>query len=76
LIASPYDIFELEADGVLWLGTADTLAAAKGRAQQMAKSSSRRYLILDQTTGSRIVVGADGQVANSADSAGLTGASR
>lgn len=56
----PLDIFETDADGgVLWLGAAASVAAAKARIEKLERSSPSEYLILDQITGDkvRIVLG-------------------
>jgi hypothetical protein len=52
----PYDIFRIESKGVLWCGAAATVETAKDRIQKLADSSPGSYLILNQTTGHRIVM--------------------
>jgi hypothetical protein len=53
----PYlDIFRIESSGVLWCGAVITVETAKDRIQKLADSSPGSYLILNQTTGQRIVV--------------------
>ena len=52
----PYDIFRIESSGVLWCGAVATVETAQERIQQLADSSPGSYLILNQTTGHRIVV--------------------
>ncbi|HXM16681.1 MAG TPA: hypothetical protein VN933_15660 [Candidatus Eremiobacteraceae bacterium] len=53
----PYlDIFRIESSGVLWCGAVTTVETAQDRIQKLASSSPGSYLILNQTTGQRIVV--------------------
>jgi hypothetical protein len=53
----PYlDIFRIESNGVLWCGAVTTVETAQERIRKLADSSPGRYLILNQTTGQRIVV--------------------
>jgi hypothetical protein len=56
----PLDIFETDPDGgVLWLGAAASVAAAKARIEKLERSAPSEYLILDQITRDklRIVMG-------------------
>jgi hypothetical protein len=53
----PYlDIFRVESSGVLWCGAVTTVETAQERIQKLACSSPGSCLILNQTTGQRIVV--------------------
>ena len=53
----PYlDIFRIESSGVLWCGAVTTVETAQERIQKLADSSPGSYLILNQTTGQRVVV--------------------
>ncbi len=52
----PYDIFRIESSGVLWCDAVNTVETAKARIQKLADSSPGDYLILNLTTGQRIVV--------------------
>ena len=52
----PYDIFRIESSGVLWCDAVNTVETAKDRIQKLADSSPGSYLILNLTTGQRIVV--------------------
>jgi hypothetical protein len=53
----PYlDIFRIESGGVLWCGAVTTVETAQERIQKLADSSPGSYLILNQSTGQRIVV--------------------
>jgi hypothetical protein len=44
----PYDIFRIEANGVLWCDAVTTVETAKDRIEQLADSSPGTYLILNQ----------------------------
>jgi sarcosine oxidase gamma subunit len=51
----PLDIFRTEPDGhVLWLGAAESFAAAKARIEKLERSSPGEYLIIDQMTGHKV----------------------
>jgi hypothetical protein len=53
----PLDIFKTYSDGsVIWRGAAETLIAAKAYIKELAASSPGQYLVLDQSTGSRVLV--------------------
>jgi hypothetical protein len=52
----PDDIFRIEANGVLWRDAVTTVETAKDRIEKLADSSPGTYLILNQTTGQRILV--------------------
>ena len=58
--SKPYDIFRMDPSGVLWLEAATSIDDAKTRAQQLAAHSPGEYLLLDQISGSKHVVKADG----------------
>ena|ERR1700722_18491937 len=61
----PYlDIFRIESSGVLWCGAVTTVETAQERIQKLADSSPGSYLILNQTTGERIVVKPDSDAQN------------
>lgn len=52
------DIFKTEADGqLLWRGAVESLAAAKARIQELEMASPGEYIILDQNTGHRTLLG-------------------
>ena len=54
----PLDIFKTYSDGsLLWRGAVETFVAAKARIQTLALSSPGEYLILDQKTGQRVLLG-------------------
>lgn len=54
------DIFRVETSGVLWVGSAATLADAKVRVQELAVLSPVEYLLLDQRTGEKLVIKPNG----------------
>jgi len=52
------DIFKTEADGhLLWRGAVESFAAAKARIQELTMASPGEYIILDQNTGHRALLG-------------------
>jgi hypothetical protein len=55
-MVSSLDIFRIESGGVLWCGAVTTFERAQERIQKLAKSSHGSFLILNQTTGERMVV--------------------
>jgi hypothetical protein len=61
----PYlDIFRIESSGVLWCGAVTTVETTQERVQKLADSSPGSYLILNQTTGERVVVKPDSAAQN------------
>ena len=53
----PLDVFKTYSDGsVIWRGAAETFRAAKAYIKELAASSPGEYLVLDQSTGSRVFV--------------------
>jgi hypothetical protein len=58
--SKPYDIFRMETGGVLWLEAATSIDDAKTRAQQLAAHSPGEYLLLNQSTGIKHLIKADG----------------
>ncbi|MGB6431073.1 MAG: hypothetical protein WBF06_10840 [Candidatus Acidiferrales bacterium] len=60
-MTDPFDIFKAEPRGtVLWLESTATLEAAKARVKQLAATSGGECFIVNQQTGSRIHIKADG----------------
>jgi hypothetical protein len=52
-----FDIFQMEADGSLqWLESAPTFEKAKARIEQWAVFSPGAYLLLDQKTGTKVII--------------------
>jgi len=57
----PFDIFELLQDGqLMWYRAASSRAEAHGLAQQRASETGNTFFILNQQTGARIFVDANG----------------
>jgi hypothetical protein len=55
-----FDIFQIEAAGeVRWHASAATLEDAKARIQQLVSLSPCHYLVLNQTTGTKVVFALD-----------------
>jgi|HubBroStandDraft_6_1064221.scaffolds.fasta_scaffold7613221_1 hypothetical protein len=53
----PFDIFQTETGGsVSWLEAAKTLEGAKARIQELALLSPGEYVVLNQNTGTKLVV--------------------
>lgn len=53
----PFDIFQAETGGsVSWLEAAKTLEDAKARIQELALLSPGEYVVLNQNTGTKLVV--------------------
>jgi hypothetical protein len=56
-----FDIFRIEDGGhVLWQGTQESFLTAKNYIQRIAMSSPGQYIILNQITGEKVVVGETG----------------
>lgn len=51
--APAYDIFRVDAKGVLWLASAETAQEAAARAQEFAADKPGEYLVLNQRTGEK-----------------------
>jgi hypothetical protein len=54
------DIFRLDPKGVLWLESSASVDEAKARIRQLAAQASEEYVILDQATGTKLVIKIDG----------------
>jgi hypothetical protein len=54
------DIFRVENGAPLWVESAATVEDAKARVEELAVRSPAEYLILDQTTGKKLVIKPDG----------------
>jgi hypothetical protein len=50
------DIFQVELQGVRWLGSAETLERARSRLQELTPRPAGEYILLDQFTGNKIVL--------------------
>ena len=55
-----FDIFQVQDNGALWVGSALTLDEAQERVRQIAGVASGEYLLLNQSTGHRLVIKFDG----------------
>lgn len=56
----PVDIFRVDRKGVLWLESSASVDEAKARIRQLGSETSDEYVILDQVTGTKVVVKANG----------------
>jgi hypothetical protein len=54
----PYDIFQM-GGSLVWIEAAATLDGAKARIQELAATSPGEYLIVNQRTGSKLVMKSD-----------------
>jgi hypothetical protein len=63
----PIDIFRMEPTGVRWLEASRSLEDAKARVKELAEKSPGEFVVLDQKTGSQVVINSDGLV-NASDS--------
>jgi len=50
------DIFQVEPRGVRWLGSAETLERAKLRLRELTPRPLGSYILLDQSTGNKIIL--------------------
>jgi len=52
-----FDVFQLDSKGqVLWKGFGESFTAAKATTRKLMAASPGDYLIVDQSTGQKIVV--------------------
>jgi hypothetical protein len=54
----PFDVFRVDANGVRWLRSAATIEDAKAHIAE-AGSTAGEYLLLNQLTGSKVVLKID-----------------
>ena len=60
MMTAPFDVFQAESNGSFrWIGSAETLADAKARIQEHSMGSPSEYLLLNQQTGSKLVLKLD-----------------
>ncbi len=52
----PFDIFRVETKGVLWVESAQTLDHAKSRVEELAKCAPGEYLLLNHTSGEKVII--------------------
>jgi hypothetical protein len=60
MMATSFDIFRVEANGVRWLEAAANLEEAKSRVQQIAAAAPGEFLLLNQHTGDKTLMKLDG----------------
>jgi hypothetical protein len=59
MMTIPFDIFQEYRDGeVFWLESAATHQQARGRVQELAVLTPGQYLVLNQATGTELVISA------------------
>ena len=56
---TPVDIFRVDQGGVLWLESAVSIDEAKARIRQLGAETSDEYVILDQSTNTKVIVKAN-----------------
>ncbi len=52
-VGSPFDVFQVEAEGVVWRGAASTFEDANKRVQELASASPTDYIIWDRNSGAK-----------------------
>lgn len=57
---TPIDIFRVDLNGVLWLESLASVDEAKARIQLLAVADPGEYVVLNQTTGSKLTIKSDG----------------
>ncbi len=58
---SSFDIFQVEAEGVVWRGAAATFTEASRRVQELASVSPADYIVWNRNTGDKHTIKAGGQ---------------
>jgi hypothetical protein len=53
---SPVDIFRIDTHGPLWLESSGSIDEARARIQQLGAQTSGEYMLLNQTTGSKLMI--------------------
>ena len=56
-----FDIFQVEAGGVVWRGATATFEDAKKRIQELASASPADYIIWDRNTGDKHTINSRGR---------------
>jgi hypothetical protein len=52
-----FDVFQIDEDGrVVWKGFVESLLAAKATIQKLMNASPSDYVVVDQSSGKRLVV--------------------
>jgi len=57
---TPIDIFRVEPKGVLWLESTGSVDEARARIQLLGAQKPGEYVVLNQTTGNKLMIVADG----------------
>ena len=63
---TPVDIFRVEPKGVLWLESSTSVEEARARIQLLGTQDPGEYVLLNQTTGNKLIIKADGANSTSA----------
>jgi hypothetical protein len=56
VVSLDIDIFKVEKEGPIWRGSANTLADANERVQELGKVEPGEYLIANHRTGERLQI--------------------
>ena len=57
-MSAPFDIFKQQPDGATyWVEGAEDLEAAKARARVLAENFPDQYIVVDNTTGEKFIIG-------------------
>ncbi len=59
-VHTPIDIFRVEPKGVLWLESSPSIDEARARIQLLGTQNPGEYVLLNQTTGNKLMIKADG----------------
>jgi hypothetical protein len=59
-VHTPIDIFRVEPKGVLWLESSTSVDEARARIQMLGLQNPGEYVVLNQTTGNKLMIKADG----------------
>jgi hypothetical protein len=71
MLATSFDIFRVEANGVRWLEAAANLEEAKSLVQQIANTAPGEFLLLNQHTGDKTLMKLDGLNSEAHEGTGL-----
>jgi hypothetical protein len=55
-VHSPVDIFRVDAKGALWLESSRSIEEARARIQELGSQTSGEYMLLNQTTGNKLLI--------------------
>jgi len=55
-----FNVFRVEENGLRWVESASSLATATARVRELAAHSLGEYLVVDQRTGEKYAIAADG----------------